>query len=90
MWTKIEDLKNIELSALPVQDDRYITTKIRTHDDKFYTNFRCLNFPKDFTEFEYVTVTSIDSLLVHKTRYCMQVYLENCAYKIVDKQMASW
>ena len=59
MWTKIEDLKNIELSALPVQDDRYITTKIRTHDDKFYTNFHCLNFSKDDTEFEY-----IDSLLL--------------------------
>ena len=24
IWTKIEDLKNIELNALPVYDDRYI------------------------------------------------------------------
>ena len=30
VWTKIEDLKNIELNALPVYDDRYIETKIRT------------------------------------------------------------
>ena len=28
IWTKIEDLKNIELNALPVYDDRYIKTKI--------------------------------------------------------------
>ena len=28
LWTKIEDLKNIELNALPVYDDRYIKTKI--------------------------------------------------------------
>ena len=27
IWTKIEDLKNIELNALPVYDDRYIKTK---------------------------------------------------------------
>ena len=28
-WTKIEDLKNVELNALPVYHDRYIKTKIR-------------------------------------------------------------
>ena len=26
IWTKIEDLENIELNALPVYDDRYIKT----------------------------------------------------------------
>ena len=39
-WTKIENLKNIELNALPVYDDRYIKTKIRTYLDQVYTNFR--------------------------------------------------
>ena len=29
----IEDLKNIELNALPVYDDRYIKTKTRTFDE---------------------------------------------------------
>ena len=39
-YFKIEDSKNIELNALPVCDDRYIKTKIRTYDDKVYSNFR--------------------------------------------------
>ena len=47
IWTKIEDLKNIELNALSVYDDRYIKTKIRTYDDKVYTNFCGLNVPED-------------------------------------------
>ena len=34
IWTKIEDLKNIELNALPVYDNRSIKTKIRTYNDK--------------------------------------------------------
>ena len=34
IWTKIEDLINIELNALPVYDRRYIKTKIKTYDDK--------------------------------------------------------
>ena len=45
-WTKIEDLKNIELNALPVYDD--IKTKIRSYyGDKVCTNFRGLNVPED-------------------------------------------
>ena len=35
IWTKIEDLKNIELNALPMYDDRYIKTKIRTYSDNW-------------------------------------------------------
>ena len=52
IWTKIEDLKSIELNALPVYDGRYITTKIRTYDEKekVFTNFHGLNVPKDDTE----------------------------------------
>ena len=33
IWTKIENLKNIKLNALPVYNDRYIKTKIRTFID---------------------------------------------------------
>ena len=45
IWNRIEDLKNNELNAslcLIVYDDRYIKTKIRTYNDKVYTNFRGL------------------------------------------------
>ena len=57
IYTKIEDLKNIELNTLPVYDDRYIKTKIKTYDDKVFTNFRDLNVSED------------DSLLVYKNKY---------------------
>ena len=90
IWTKIEDLKNIELNALPVYDDRYIKTKIRTYGDKVYTNFRGLNVPEDDTECESFSVLFVDSLLVHEMKYYLQVFLENCAYIIVDKPMADY
>ena len=38
IWTKVEDLTNIELNALPVYDDNYIKTKIRTYGDKVYND----------------------------------------------------
>ena len=55
------------MDALPVYDDRYIKTKIRTYDDKVYTNFCSLNVPEDGIECESFTVISIGSLLVCKT-----------------------
>ena len=50
---KIEGLKNIELNGLPVYDDRYIKTKIRTYGNKVYTNFCGLNVPEDDKECEF-------------------------------------
>ena len=77
--TKIEDFKNIELNALPVYDDRYIKSKIRTYGDKIYTNFCDLNVPEDDIECESFTVISIDSLLIYENKSYLQAYLGNCA-----------
>ena len=43
--------------------------------------------PDDHIEYESFAITSIDSLLVYETKYYLQVYLNNFAYKIVNKQM---
>ena len=90
IWTKIEDLKSIKLNALPVYDYRCIKSKIRRFGDKVYANVRGLNVLEDDIECESSTVISIDSLLVHDKKYYMQVYMHNCAYKIINKQMADY
>ena len=82
IWTKIEDLKNIKLNALPVYDDRYIKTEIKTLDDKVYTNFSGLNEPEDDKKCESFRVISIDSLLVYDNKYYLQVCLDKCALKL--------
>ena len=71
-------------------DDRYIKTKIKAYGDKVYTKFCGLNVPKGDIECEYFTVISIDSLLVYHQKYYLPVYLDNCAYKIVNKQMKDY
>ena len=90
IWPKIEDLKKIKLNTLPVYDDRYIKTKITTFGDKFYTNIRDLDVPEGDVECESFTVISIYSLLVCDKKYYLQVYLDNYAYKIVNKQMTDY
>ena len=80
---KIKYLKNIELVLLLVYDDKYIKTKIRTYGDKVYTNICSLNMPEDGIECE-------SFIVIYKSKYYLQVYLDNCTYKIVDKQMIDY
>ena len=87
IWTNTENLKNIELNALPLYDDKYIKPKIRAYSNKVHTNFRSLNVPEDDIQYESFTVISIDCLLVYENKYYLQVYLHNCAHKIANKKM---
>ena len=87
---KIEYLKDTELNALPVCDYRYIKTKIRTYSDNVSTNFCSLNVPEDNIDLESFRVIPIESLLVYESKCYLQVYLNNDAYKIIDKQMTDY
>ena len=62
-----------------------ITTKIGTYGNKVYTKFRVLNELENNIECESFTVTSIDSLLVYENKY-----LDDYAYKIVNKEMTDF
>ena len=44
----------------------------------------------DDIECKFFTVISFDSLLVYENKYYLQVYLDNCAYKFVNKQMTDY
>ena len=37
-----------------------------------------------------ITVISTDFLLVFEKKYYLQVYLDNCGYKMIDKQMIDY
>ena len=60
-------------------------TKVRAYGDEVYTTFRGLNMSDHYIEYESFTVISIDSLLVYESKYCLQVCLDSCAYKIANK-----
>ena len=64
--------------------------KKRTYGDTVYTNFHGLNVSEDDIECKYFTAISVDFLLVYESRYYLQVYLGNCAYKIVNKKMTDY
>ena len=45
---------------------------------------------EDYIECEFFTVTSIDSLLAHNNKHDLQVYMDYCAYKTINKQMIEY
>ena len=51
---------------------------------KTRTYFRDLDVPEGGVECKYLTVTSIDTLLVYGNKYDLKVYLDNSAYKNID------
>ena len=78
---KIEDLTNNELNTLPVYDDRYIKTKIRTYDDKVYTNVCSLNVSEEDIECESFTVFLLILYLYMTTNTTLP--LDNCAVMLI-------
>ena len=67
-----------------------LKTKIRTFGEKVYANFRGLNVPEDDIEYESFIAISVDSLLVYKSKYCQQVYLDNGVYEIAKKEITDY
>ena len=61
-------------------------TKRRTSGYNICGSICGLNVPEDYVECESFIIISIDSLLVHKNKYYLQVNLDNCAYETVDEQ----
>ena len=67
-----------------------IEKEIRTYGNKVYTTFRGIIVPEDDRVCEPFTVISIDSIFLYNKKYYLQVYLDNCAYKIVSKQITDY
>lgn len=82
---KIEDLKGVKLFTLSVHDDEYIRSKIKADSKKVDTYFHGLGIPEYEAECEGYTITSVNSLLVYENKYCLQVYLDECLCRTVDK-----
>ena len=54
---------------------------------KFILIFCGLNVSEVGVERQSFTIISIDSLFVYENKYYLQIYLDNCAYKIANIDM---
>ena len=71
-------------------DDQYIKTKMKMYSGKVYNTFRGLNMPENGVEYKLFAIIPIDYSITYEKKYDLQVYLDNCACKIVNAEMLDY
>ena len=88
IWDVIKNKLKIKFHSLPVYDKKYLKTKVREYDGVIKTNFLGNGIPKENMHYTCIACITIDSVMKMDKKYFLQVYLEECKYKIKKIQMS--
>ena len=86
-WDVIKDKLGIEFNSKPVDEYKYLKTKLREFDGVIKTYFLGKGIPKENMYYTWSACITIDSVLRINKKNHPQVYLEECKYKINKTQM---
>ena len=68
-------------------NDKYIKSKIKTYNNRVYTNFQYNKIPNDNEYCTFLSVILLDSIFVNSDKeYYQQNFLEECEYAIKMKK----
>ena len=87
IWDVVKDKLGIEFHSKPVDEYKYLKTKVREFDGVIKTNFLGNDMPKENMYYTCIACITIDSILRINKKNHPQVYLEECKYKINKTQM---
>ena len=73
---------------MPVYDETYIKAKVREFDGKIKTNFLGNEVPKENMHYTCIACITIDSVMRIDKKNHLQVYLEECKYRVKKIQMS--
>ena len=90
IWDVIKSNLNIKFHSEPVYDKKYLKAKVRQFDGKIKTNFLGDKVPKENEHYIFIACITIDSVLRMEKKNYLQVYLEECKYKIKKTRMAKF
>ena len=87
IWNKVKKLLGgIKLSSDVIYDDQYIKAKVKTFK-MVKTLFIDDIIPEKRVECECISCIGVDSVLKTEKKYCPQVYLEQCTYKVKERKI---
>ena len=81
IWDKIKEKLNINFHSEPIYDKKYIKAKVREYDRVIKTNFL------GNIHYTCIACLVIDSVVRMNKKNYLQIYLEECKYKIKKTQM---
>ena len=85
-WDKIKETLSIKFNS-PVYDEKYIKAKLREFNGVIKTNFLGDEVPKENEHYTYIAYVTIDSVMRMEKKNYLQVYLEECKYKMKKIKM---
>ena len=88
IWDNIKKKLSIKFHSKPVYEQKNLKTKVREYDGKIKTNLLDNGVPKENMYYTCIACISIDSVMRIDKKYYLQVYLEECQYKIKKVQMS--
>ena len=90
IWNKIKRILNLKFHSQPIYDDKYIKTKVKTFNNSINTLFSGDETPKEKNHYVCISAICIDSVLRRDNKNYPQVYLEQCKYKIRNREVVSF
>ena len=87
IWNKIKKTLNTKFHSMPVYDEKYIKAKAREFNGVIKTNFLGDEIPKKNVHYACIACITIDSLMEMEKKNYLQVYLEECKYRIKKIKM---
>ena len=82
IWNNVKKTLNIKLHSMPVCDEKYRKAKVREFNGVVKTNSLGDEIPKENVHYTCIACIIIDSVMKTKKMNYLQVYLEECKYKI--------
>ena len=85
---KIKETLNIKFHSVPVYDEKYIKAKVREFNVAIKTNLLGNKIPKE--NHTCIACITIDSVTKIEEKNYLQVYLEECKYRIKKAKMTKF
>ena len=90
IWDVIKKKLKIKFHSMPVYNEKYLKAKVREYDSLIKTNFLGNDVPKENMHYTCIACITIDSVMRMEKKNFLQIYLEECKYKIKKIQMSNF
>ena len=90
IWNKIKETLSIKFHSMPVYDEKYIKAKVREFNGVIKTNFLGDEVPKENEHYTCIACITIDSVMRMEKKNYLQVYLEECKYRMKKTKMTKF
>ena len=90
IWEKIKVTLSIEFHNMSVYDKKYMKAKVREFNGVIKTNYLSDEVPKENMNYTCIACITIDSVMRMEKKSYLQVYLEECKYRMKKKKMTKF